>query len=234
MDVSEKPVESAATSAFRGLFRPVVSSAVFFMIVAGVVYPLLTAGVAQVLFPTQAQGSLIMESGQPVGSRLIGQYFKQPRYFHGRPSATVEADPTHPSGTIDAPYDAAASGASNQGVLSKALLQAVAGRARAYRQENGLGPNAEVPVDAVTASGSGLDPGISLANARLQAPRVARARGWPVQKVLGLVARNTAGRQFGFLGDPRVNVLELNLALDAAAAEPASQRKQESSCCSRK
>lgn len=180
MDVSEKPVESTATSAFRGLFRPVVSSAVFFMIVAGVVYPLLTAGVAQVLFPTQAQGSLIMENGQPVGSRLIGQYFKQPRYFHGRPSATVGADPAHPSGTIGTPYDAAASGASNQGVLSKALLQAVAGRARAYRQENGLRPNAEVPVDAVTASGSGLDPGISLANARLQAPRVAGARGWPV------------------------------------------------------
>lgn len=234
MDVSEKPVESTATSAFRGLFRPVVSSAIFFMVVAGVAYPLLTTGMAQVFFPTQAQGSLITENGRVVGSRLIGQYFRQPRYFHGRPSATVEADPAHPSGTIDAPYDAAASGAGNQGVLSKALLRAVAGRAHAYRQENGLGPNARVPVDAVTASGSGLDPDISLANAQLQAPRVARARGWPVQKVLGFVAQNTTGRQFGFLGDPRVNVLELNLALDAAAAKPAPQRKQESSCCSRK
>ncbi|MCC7345945.1 MAG: potassium-transporting ATPase subunit C, partial [Variibacter sp.] len=125
--------------------------------------------------------------------------------------------PNDPSKTIDQPYNAAASGASNQGVLSKKLLAAVAERAKGYREVNGLAPGAPVPVDAVTASGSGLDPHISLANARLQAARVAAARKWPEQDVLSLVERSTAPRQFGILGEPRVNVLDLNLALDESA-----------------
>ncbi|CAM5182642.1 Potassium-transporting ATPase KdpC subunit OS=Castellaniella defragrans OX=75697 GN=kdpC PE=3 SV=1 [Castellaniella defragrans] len=234
MDTRERSSAGAVGPVFRGLLRPAATSAVFFMIVAGLAYPLLTTGLAQALFPDQARGSLIMREGRPVGSRLIGQDFKRAQYFQGRPSATQAADPAHPSETVEAPYNAAASGGGNQGALSKKLLQAVEGRVHAYRKENGLAQSAEVPVDAATASGSGLDPDISPANARLQASRVARARGWPEQKVLALVARNTVGRQFGFLGDPRVNVLELNLALDAAAAaEPAPHSEKVPSCCKR-
>lgn len=192
---------------FRGLARPIVASALFFMIVTGIAYPLATTGVAQALFGTQAQGSLVTKDGQVVGSRLIGQNFTQAQYFHGRPSMTG-----------DAPYNAASSGASNQGVLSRKLGDAVGERTRAYRAENGLAPDARVPVDAVTASASGLDPHISLANARLQAARVAKARGLTEAQVLAFVAQHTSGRQFGVLGERRVHVLDLNLALDAAAA----------------
>lgn len=203
--------------AFKGITRPVLVSAAFFMLVTGLAYPLATTGVANILFPDQAQGSLIIKDGKAVGSRLIGQYFTKPEYFHGRPSVTSGTDPNDPSKTVDQPYNAALSAASNQGAISKKLLDAVAERAKAYREENGLAADALVPVDAVTASASGLDPDISIANARLQAPRVAKARGLSTEDVLSLVDQHTAGRQLGFLGDPRVNVLELNLALDAAS-----------------
>lgn len=207
----------ASQPAFKGITRPVLVSAVFFMLVTGLAYPLATTGVANLLFPDQAQGSLIIKDGRAVGSRLIGQYFTKPEYFHARPSVTSGTDPNDPSKTVDQPYNAALSAASNQGAISKKLLDAVAERAKAYREENGLAADALVPVDAVTASASGLDPDISIANARLQAPRVAKARGLSTEDVLSLVDQHTTGRQLGVLGDPRVNVLELNLALDAAS-----------------
>ena len=203
--------------AFRGITRPVLVSAAFFMMVTGLGYPLVTTGVANLLFPDQARGSLIARNGRTVGSRQIGQYFAGAGYFHGRPSVTSGPDPRDASKTVDQPYNAASSAASNQGVLSKKLLAAVADRAKAYRAENGLGAGAAVPVDAVTASASGLDPHVSVANAKIQAQRVAKARGLPVAKVLALVDQSTDRPQLGLLGDPRVNVLELNLALDAAA-----------------
>ena len=202
---------------FKGIARPVLVSAAFFMAVAGLAYPLTTVGVANLLFPDHAQGSLITQNGITVGSRQIGQYFTRPDYFHGRPSVTSGADPKDPSQTVEPPYNAGASAASNQSVISKKLLTAVADRAKAYREENGLPAEAPVPVDAVTASGSGLDPHISLANARLQAPRVAKARALALGAVTDLIQSHTASRQLGVLGEPRVNVLELNLALDAIA-----------------
>ncbi|SFW18255.1 potassium-transporting ATPase subunit KdpC [Nitrosovibrio sp. Nv17] len=215
---------SPATSIISGMTRPVLMSAAFFMVVTGILYPLATTATAQLLFRRPAQGNLIAKDGQLVGSRLIGQYFTQPQYFHGRPSATSGPNPDDRSRMIDQPYNAAASTASNQGVLSRKLLAAVAERARIYREQNGLAPDAQVPVDAVTASASGLDPHISRANARLQTIRVAAARGMPEQEVAALVERNTTQRQFGILGEPAVHVLELNLALDdAVAARPAAQ-----------
>lgn len=217
-------VSPAVTSAFSGVTRPVLVSAVFFMILTGLMYPLATTGVAQLLFSDQAQGSLITRNGQAVGSRVIGQLFTQPQYFHGRPSATSGTDPNDPANSIDQPYNVANSGASNQGALSKKLLDAVAERTKAYREENGLAADAKVPVDAVTASASGLDPHISLANARLQVPRVAKARNVPEKDVLSVLEQNIAQRQLGVLGEPRVNVLELNLALDEAfKARPVTQ-----------
>lgn len=221
-----KPLDSEAVSLspFAGVVRPVLVSAVLFMLVTGVAYPLATTGVANLLFPEQAQGSLVVRDGVAVGSRQIGQYFTSAEYFHGRPSATMGADPDDASRTIDQPYNAAASAASNQGVLSRKLLDAVSERAAAYRVENGLSADAPVPVDAVTASASGLDPHISVANGQLQAARVAKARGVAVETVLALLEQNTSGPQLGLLGDPAVNVLALNLALDATApVAPAAQ-----------
>jgi len=172
-----------------------------FTVITGIVYPLAVTGVAQTLFSDQANGSLVEHDGRVVGSELIGQPFTTPEYFHPRPSAVK--------------YDGTLSSGSNLGPTNPALLKSVERRAEAYRNENGLAPDAEVPVDAVTASGSGLDPDISVANARLQAPRVAEVRGMPTSEVLDLVGDHTADRTLGFLGEPRVNVLELNLALDA-------------------
>jgi len=157
-----------------------------------------------------------------VGSALIGQWFTQPKYFHPRPSVTTGTDPNDSSKTVDQPYNAANTSGSNLGSTSKKLIDAVAGRVEAYRKENGLGPADLVPVDAVTASGSGLDPDISVANARIQAKRVAAARGISEQLVLSLVDKQTQGPQLGVLGYPRVNVLELNLALDDLAPNRAS------------
>jgi K+-transporting ATPase ATPase C chain len=206
-----------------GLVRPVLVSAVLFMAIAGLGYPLVTTEVAELLFHHQAQGSIITENGAAVGSELIGQPFIKPEYFHPRPSATTGTDPKDPSKTIEQPYNAANSGATNLGPTSKQLVSDVTGRVEAYRTENGLGANDPVPVDAVTASASGLDPDISIANARLQAKRVAAARGIPEEQVLALLDAHTQGPQYGVLGYPRVNVLELNIALDTASPRASSK-----------
>lgn len=202
-----------------GLVRPVLISSLLFMLVTGLVYPLATTGAANLLFPAQSAGSLIAPSGKAVGSAVIGQDFKRPDYFHPRPSATLGPDPAAPDKSIDQPYNAASSGASNLGPTSKKLVDLVAARVLAYRQENGMAADAQVPVDAVTASGSGLDPDISLANARLQTARVARLRKLSVAQVQELVVGQTTPRQLGLLGEPRVNVLRLNLALDAMSSK---------------
>ena len=171
-------------------------------VLTGLAYPLLVTGVAQVAFADKADGSLVhTTSGRVVGSSLIGQDFTGAGWFHGRPSAAGDG------------YDPTASSSSNLGPTNPDLLKAVAGRVTAYRRENGLAAGARVPVDAVTAAGSGLDPHISIANARLQAPRVARARHRSLAEVLRLVDQHTEDRQLGFLGEPGVNVLTLNLAL---------------------
>jgi K+-transporting ATPase ATPase C chain len=170
----------------------------------GLVYPLVVTGVAQVAFAGPADGSLVRRDGVVVGSRLLGQTFTGRRYFQPRPSAAGSG------------YDGAASSASNLGPTNPVLLDEVSKRIAAYRALNGLAPGVRVPIDAATASGSGLDPQITPENARLQAPRVAQARGLPLGGVLALVQEHTDGRSLGFLGEPGVNVLELNLALDAA------------------
>lgn len=206
-------------TSIRSLLRPAIASAVLFMLLAGLAYPLATTAAANLLLPWRAQGSLVQRDGRVVGSALLGQEFTSPRYFHPRPSATQAPDPADPTKTVAAPYNAALSGASNYGPTNRKLIDAVAGRARAYRAENGLAADAPVPVDAVTTSASGLDPEISLANAELQLPRVAARRGLPQAEVERLLAAHAAPRVFGLFGVPRVNVLELNLALDALARE---------------
>jgi potassium-transporting ATPase KdpC subunit len=204
-------------SAAAGLVRPALTSAVLFMAITGLAYPVLTTGVAQLVFHHQAQGDILTKDGVGVGSEVIGQWFTKPEYFHPRPSVTTGTDPKDPSKTVDQPYNAASSAASNLGATSKKLIDTVTSLAEAYRKENGLAPGEPVPADAVTASGSGLDPDISVANARRQTKRVAAARGIPEQEVLGLLDTHTRGRQFGLLGYPRVNVLKLNIALDNQA-----------------
>jgi potassium-transporting ATPase KdpC subunit len=211
--------QAPAVPLMRGVARSAVASAVLFMLVAGLAYPLVTTGVAQLVMPSQANGSLVERNGVTVGSLLIGQNFAQAKYFHPRPSATLGTDPANPNQTVAQPYNAANSGASNLGPTSKSLIDQVNARAAAYRKENGLAPDARVPVDAVTASGSGLDPEISIDNAMLQAARVAKARGLPIDALRELIERNTTHRQLGVLGDPRIDVLKLNLALDAAPAQ---------------
>jgi K+-transporting ATPase ATPase C chain len=166
------------------------------------VYPLVVWSIGQAVFPRQANGSLVLGEGGVVGSSLIAQTFREPRYFHPRPSAAGDG------------YDATASGGTNLGPLSKKLIDAVEERVAAYRRENGLPPNARVPVDAVTSSASGLDPDISVENALLQAGRVAAARGKPRDTVLRMVEAHTAARDLGIFGEHRVNVLMLNLDLD--------------------
>jgi K+-transporting ATPase ATPase C chain len=186
--------------------RPGLVALLFFTILTGVVYPLVTTGLAQVIFPDQANGSLIRDaSGIVIGSRLIGQPFSGEAYFHPRPSAAGDG------------YDGSASSGSNLGPTSADLQASVEERVAAYRQENGLAEDALVPVDAVTSSASGLDPQISIANALLQIPRVAAARGLSGDEVRTLVDEHTEGRLLGILGEPGVNVLELNLALDELA-----------------
>ena len=175
-------------------------------VLVGIAYPLAITGVAQAVFADQANGSIVRVDGEAVGSSLVGQVFTGDEYFESRPSVAGDG------------YDATASAASNLGPNNPDLLSAVEERAAAYRERNGLPEGAEVPVDAVTASASGLDPHISVANARLQAERVAAAREVPVEDVLALVDEHTRGRILGFLGEDGVNVLELNLALDRASA----------------
>lgn len=190
----------------RQLVPAVVALGVF-TVLLGVVYPLTTTAVAQVAFGHRADGSTVERGGVIVGSELLGQPFVSPEYFHPRPSAAGSG------------YDGAASSGSNLGPLNPDLLAAVEERVAAYRAENGLADGVEVPVDAVTASGSGLDPHISIANARLQAPRVAAERGLTVEEVLAVVDAHTDGRAFGVLGEPGVNVLLTNLALDDLALD---------------
>ena len=193
--------------------RPAIILLVALTLITGLAYPLAMTAIAGVVFPKQAQGSLIERDGKVVGSALIGQEFKDDKYFHGRPSATSAADPADASKTVPAPYNAANSSGSNLGPTSKALNDRVKEDVDKLKAEN---PSAAVPVDLVTTSGSGLDPDISPEGALFQVPRVAKARHLPEDRVRQLVADNTAGRLGGLLGEIRVNVLELNLALDAA------------------
>lgn len=186
----------------KTLFRPALTLFVLLSVVTGIVYPLAVTGIAKVLFPDAAEGSLIVVNGKPVGSRLIGQNFTDPKYFWGRPSATGPM-----------PYNASASSGSNQGPLNPALKEAVKARIDALKASDPT-QTAPIPEDLVTASGSGLDPQISPAAARWQVPRVARIRGLNVAEVNTLIDTHTEGRQLGLLGELRVNVLELNLALE--------------------
>ena len=194
--------------------RPAIVFVVALALITGLAYPLAITGIAQVIFPDQAQGSLIEKSGKVVGSALIGQLFTEEKYFHGRPSATTAPDPSDSTKTVPAPYNAANSGGSNLGPTSKVLAERIKGDVEKLRQEN---PSAPVPVDLVTTSGSGLDPDISPEGALFQVPRVAKARNLPEDRVRQLVTDNTQGRLGGLFGEPRVNVLALNLALDAAS-----------------
>ena len=195
--------------------RPAIVVLVVLTAITGLVYPLAMTGIAGVIFPHQAQGSLIERDGHVVGSELIGQNFTSDKYFHGRPSATTAPDPKDPTKTVPAPYNAANSGGSNLGPSNKALTDRVAGDIDALKKEN---PSASVPIDLVTTSASGLDPDISPEAALFQVPRVAKARNLPEDRLRALVAEHTEGRLLGLLGEPRVNVLELNLALDKLAA----------------
>jgi K+-transporting ATPase ATPase C chain len=186
----------------RRQLLPALRALLVLTLIFGIAYPLAITGIAQAVFSRQANGSLVRRSGHVVGSSLLAQPFTSPQYFHPRPSAAGSG------------YDGTASGASNLGPTNPALLTSVQDRIGAYRLENGLAPGVAVPVDAVTTSGSGLDPDISIANARLQAPRVARARGLAVAGVLQLIDAHTNNRAWGILGERTVNVLDLNLALD--------------------
>jgi K+-transporting ATPase ATPase C chain len=191
--------------------RPAIVLIFALTIITGLVYPLAITGIAEAVFPRQAQGSLIEKHGKVIGSTLIGQQFTDVKYFHGRPSATTAPDPKDPSKTVDAPYNAANSGGSNLGPTSKALAERMKAEVAKLKAEN---PNAPVPADLVTTSASGLDPDISPEAAYFQVPRVAKARGLAEDRVRSLVASRTRGRWLGLLGEPRINVLELNLALD--------------------
>ena len=188
----------------RRQLLPALRMTIALTVLLGLAYPIAMTGVAQALFRSRADGSLVRRGGAVVGSELIGQSFTQPKYFHPRPSAAGNG------------YDATSSGASNLGPSNPKLLSGVADRANDYRSENGLAAGAAVPVDAVTASGSGLDPDISVANAGDQAARVARARGLDLGAVTALIRSHTKSRPLGILGEKTVNVLELNLALDSS------------------
>ena len=192
--------------------RPAILMIVLMTIITGLIYPLGMTGIAQAIFPHQANGSLIEKNGTVVGSALIGQNFTADKYFHGRPSATTEPDPKDPTKTVPVPYAADNSGGSNLGPTNRTLIDGVKGFAGDLAKEN---PSTPIPVDLVTNSASGLDPDITPAAAAFQVPRVAKARNLPVDKVEALVDSYTDGRALGILGEPRVNVLELNLALDA-------------------
>jgi K+-transporting ATPase ATPase C chain len=193
--------------------RPAIILLVALTLITGLAYPLAMTAIAGVVFPKQAEGSLIERDGKVVGSALIGQEFKSDKYFHGRPSATSAPDPADSTKTVSAPYNAANSGGSNLGPTSKALNDRVKEDVDKLKAEN---PSSSVPIDLVTTSASGLDPDISPEGALFQVPRVAKARNMPEDRVRQLVTDATEGRLVGLLGEPRVNVLALNLALDAA------------------
>jgi potassium-transporting ATPase KdpC subunit len=194
--------------------RPAILMIVVMTIITGLAYPLAMTGIAQVVFPHQANGSLIEKNGSVIGSELIGQNFSSDKYFHGRPSATPGPDPQDATKTISVPYNAGFSVGSNYGPTAKALIDRVKGDVEKLKAEN---PNTPVPADLATASASGLDPDITPAGALFQVPRVAKARNLPVDKVQQIVADNTTGRFLGLIGEPHVNVLQLNMALDATA-----------------
>ncbi|MBR0714800.1 K(+)-transporting ATPase subunit C [Bradyrhizobium liaoningense] len=194
--------------------RPAIVLLLALTAITGLAYPLAMTGIAGVLFPTQAQGSLIEKDGKVIGSTLIGQEFEDDKYFHGRPSATLAPDPADSTKTVSAPYNAANSGGSNLGPTSKALADRLKEDVDRLKAEN---PNVAVPVDLVTTSGSGLDPHISPEAAQFQVPRVAKVRSMSEESVRQIVAANTEGRLLGLIGEPRVNVLALNLVLDKAA-----------------
>ena len=196
--------------------RPAIILLLALTVMTGLVYPLAMTAIAGVIFPDQAEGSLIERDGKVVGSALVGQEFKDDKYFHGRPSATTAPDPNDSTKTVPAPYNAANSGGSNLGPTSKALNDRVKEDVEKLKAEN---PNSPVPVDLVTTSASGLDPDISPEGALFQVPRVAKARNIPEERIRELVVKHTQGRLAGLLGEPRVNVLALNLALDAAGAK---------------
>jgi len=191
--------------------RPAIVMIVLMTIITGLIYPLAMTGIAQVAFPYQANGSLIVKDGKVIGSALIGQSFTSDKYFHGRPSATTEPDPKDPTKTIAVAYAADNSSGSNLGPTSKALVDRVKDDAAKLAAEN---PDTPIPVDLVTTSASGLDPDITPAAALFQVPRVAKARGLPAERVRQLVEDNTSGRLLGVIGEPHVNVMKLNLALD--------------------
>jgi potassium-transporting ATPase KdpC subunit len=195
--------------------RPAIVLVIALTLITGLAYPLAMTGLAQVLFPSQANGSLIVRDGKVIGSALIGQLFREDRYFQGRPSATVKPDPNDSSKTVPEPYNAANSAGSNLGPTSKALIDRVKEDVAKRKAEN---PNGRIPIDLVTTTASGLDPHISPEAAYFQVPRVAKARSLPEDRVRQLVNRHVEGRLLGFLGEPSVNVLGLNLALDHAAS----------------
>jgi K+-transporting ATPase ATPase C chain len=195
--------------------RPAIVFVVALTLITGLAYPLAMTGIAGLIFPGRAQGSLIEKDGKVIGSELIGQVFSKDEYFHGRPSATNMPDPQDPTKTVDAPYNAANSMGSNLGPTNQALIDRVKGDVEKLKEEN---PSAPVPIDLVTTSGSGLDPHISPEAALFQVPRVAKARNMPEDRVRQLVSDNIEGRFLGLLGEPRVNVLALNMALDRATA----------------
>ncbi len=200
--------------------QPAIVMIVVFTLITGLAYPLGMTELAQALFPYQANGSLIERGGKVIGSDLIGQSFTDARYFHGRPSATTDTDPNDPTKTVPAPYNASNSGGANAGPTSKSLVDRISADVKNLKAEN---PSALVPVDLVTTSASGLDPDITPAAALFQVPRVAKARGMPQERLQQLVEQNTQGRPLGILGEPRVNVLKLNLALDAEPTASASR-----------
>src|ERR1700733_4613778 len=191
--------------------RPAIVVLLALTLITGLAYPLAMTGIAQAIFPNQAQGSLIERDGAVVGSALIGQQFTSDKYFHGRPSATTAPDPNDSTKTVPAPYNAANSGGSNLGPSNKALIDRVQGDMETLKKKN---PSMPVPADLVTTSASGLDPDISPEAALFQVPRVAKARNLPEDRIRKLVDDNTEGRLLGLLGEPQVNVLLLNLALD--------------------
>jgi potassium-transporting ATPase KdpC subunit len=191
--------------------RPAIVLVIILTVITGLVYPLVMTGIAGALFPNQAQGSLVTVDGKVVGSSLIGQEFTSDKYFHGRPSATTAPDPNDSSKTVAAPYNAANSGGSNLGPTNKALIDRVKADVDKLKQEN---PSAPVPIDLVTTTGSGLDPDVTPEGALFQVPRVAKARNIPEDRLRQLVSDHVQGRLLGLFGEPRVNVLALNMALD--------------------
>ncbi|AGB74607.1 MULTISPECIES: K(+)-transporting ATPase subunit C [Rhizobium] len=196
--------------------RPAIVMIVATTVLTGLAYPLAMTGVAQALFPHQANGSLVEKDGKVIGSSLIGQNFTADKYFHGRPSATTGADPNDPTKSVSAPYNAANSGGSNLGPTNSALMTRIKGDAATLQAQN---PNTPVPIDLVTTSGSGLDPDISPQDAYFQIPRVAKARNMDEAKVKSLVDAAIEPRELGVLGEPVVNVLALNQALDASMTQ---------------